>query len=340
MADRRSIEPGLLAHPLFRRASLVAREVWVGLILTADDEGRLRLDPVSLAETIFSPLTHKITAKKMQETFDFWATPHENGKTPWLVIYGEGAYGFLTGWYEHQFIRPAEREKPGDRERRPGQREESSLPPPPVPVNSWQAADAVYHWYCRTKEQKKTYYRLALRALSQLTVAEQQAIVTEELRNLLGVGAQQLQAEGKGGKEEGKGGNGSPPDSVVEAAVNYFTATDPPMLSLTKADAYGRACRAHLKGNSDFADDEIIHAFEANGPLPGKERDFSGNWFERLRRERDGSSGQRSSTAGSSPIPPFVAPPEQSAEEWEAAAEARQRVLEQVRAQQAEVGAQ
>lgn len=206
MADRRSIEPGMLAHPLFRRASLVAREVWLGLILMADDEGRVRLDVIALAEAIFSPLTHKVTTKKVQEALDFWGSAHEADKLPWLVVYGEGAYGFLSGWYEHQYIRPGEREKPGERDGRPGQREESSLPAPPVPVNSWQAADAVYRWYCRAQGQKKTYYRLALRALSQLPVAQQQAIVTEELRNCCATLPEQLRVEGKGGKEEGKEG--------------------------------------------------------------------------------------------------------------------------------------
>lgn len=169
MAKRRSIEPELLTHPTFRRASLVARELWLGMILQADDEGRLRVDAVALGETVFSPLTHKINAAKIAEAVDFWATTHENGKQPWLLLYGDG-YGFLTGWFEHQYIKACDREQ-------------SSLPPPPVPVDSWAAADAVYHWYCRTHKQAKTYYRLPMRALSQLTVEEQYGVVTEELRN-------------------------------------------------------------------------------------------------------------------------------------------------------------
>ena len=247
MADRRSVSPGLLAHPIFRRATLIERETWIGLILVADDEGRLRMDLVPLAEAIFSPLTHKVTAKKLKDALDFWSTAHDNGKPPWLMVYGDGAYGFLTGWYEHQLIRDELREV-------------SSLPAPPVPVNSWLAADAVYRWYCREKKQKKTYTRLAIRALSSLTVAQQTAIIAEELRNSYTTVQQQLRVEGgcgvEGCGEGGCVGGETPPaqlghmeachSRIVASCVAYFHDIKAP----EDAQEYGLSIVRQLKAEN------------------------------------------------------------------------------------------
>jgi len=293
-----------LAHPQFRRASCIERELWIGLILLADDEGRVRLDMVALAESIFSPMTHKVNERKVREALDFWATPHNGSRLPWLMIYDDGQYGFLTGWYEHQWIAKETRE-------------ESSLPAPPLPVNSWAVADAVYGWYCREKGQKKTFYRLAIRALLQLTVAQQEEIVAQELRNCHTTVAQQLRVEGKGREGKGNEGKGreeevapmgapdAPPldpqpdlcaeahDPVIQAARSYFTDPNPPLLPHQQAQSYGRECRGQLQGNSDFTDAQIVQAFATNGPRSGKERRFPDAWFERLRRERDGPPGKR-----------------------------------------------
>ena len=140
-------------------------------------------------------------------------------------------------------------------------------------------------------------------------------------------------------EEEGNSGAVAPPpddaeqerhitdghDPVIQAALAYFTTPNPPILSQAKAKQYGRECRAHLQGNSDFNDAEVIEAFRTNAPQTGNERTFAGNWFERLRRERDGTK-QRASPRGKSINEPAPA------EVFEAAvAAAGQEVTENVR---------
>jgi hypothetical protein len=82
-------------------------------------------------------------------------------------------------------------------------------------------------------------------------------------------------------------------DPVIQAARAYFCNCNPPIKTPQEAQKYGRECRAQLQGNSDFTEAEIVTAFETNGPRSGNERTFVGNWFERLRRERDGPANQR-----------------------------------------------
>lgn len=71
---------------------------------------------------------------------------------------------------------------------------------PPVAVSSWIAADAIYRWYCRAQGTSKTYYRLAIRALSQLAIGEQLRVVKEELANSLPTVSSRRERKGKEGK--------------------------------------------------------------------------------------------------------------------------------------------
>lgn len=155
-SKRRTIDPEVLQHPAFRRAGFVERELWIGLILLADDEGRVRADPLSLAETIFSPLCHQVTEAVVDAALDYWE------KAGWLLRYDGNT--FLTGWFEHQYIEPRTRD-------------ESSIAAPPCAINSWAAADLVFEWYRAFGGKAKTYYRRALRAFVALPESEQNEIL-------------------------------------------------------------------------------------------------------------------------------------------------------------------
>ena len=177
---RRSIDPDLWSHLKYRRAPLVAREVWIALITLADDEGRVQTDALSLTEMLFSPRTHHVGVSKVEEALALWE------REGWLLRYGEDCI-FLTGWYEHQYI--------PERDRQP-----SSLPPPPSSlgqpymeatsslgqpyiVNSWLVADAIRDAYAVSRKgsngSSKPQFRSALRAFTHLSGEEQETILSQ-----------------------------------------------------------------------------------------------------------------------------------------------------------------
>jgi hypothetical protein len=192
MAKQRTIDPDLFTHPLFRRASFIERELWIGLIVNADDEGRVRADAITLAETIFSPLKHGVTEDAISQALAFW---QENG---WILLYADNCI-FLTGWYEHQYI---------NKERR----DPSGLPAPPCLIGTWEKADAVFTWYADKEGARKTHYRTALRAFYQLSEAEQEQYMSrtcsEHVLNILAPaskGREGNRTERKGRTTKGKG---------------------------------------------------------------------------------------------------------------------------------------
>ena len=179
---RRSLDPEIWSHTRYRRAPLVAREVWIALITLADDEGRIRMDTVTLAELIFSPATHRVRAQAVEDALLLWE------KEGWLVRYGEDCM-FLTGWYEHQYI--------PERDRQP-----SSLPDPPVPINTWAVADHIRDVYKASRngdgDGARPQFRPALRAFMHLTGEEQETILNE---TCLKHGSNKTEGKGKGSRK-------------------------------------------------------------------------------------------------------------------------------------------
>lgn len=128
MSRPRIIEPGLWEHPFFHRHEWWVRDVYVFLFSRwADDEGRFRADALTICTLAF-PRAYPVTEEQVEDALQ---QLHDGGL---VLLYGNGQHGFLTGWFEHQYIQ-------GDR------RDQSSLPAPPTTVNSWEAADAVKALY-------------------------------------------------------------------------------------------------------------------------------------------------------------------------------------------------
>lgn len=133
MLRSRTVDPALFDKSDFRRASHIAREVWLGLICRcADDEGRLEADALAIADQLFSRTDEEATEASVEAALQYWSA------RDWLLLYEEGGkrYGHLCGWYEHQYIRdPAP----------------SSYPPPPLTVSSWADVAAVRAWYRKVR---------------------------------------------------------------------------------------------------------------------------------------------------------------------------------------------
>ncbi len=131
MASFRSIDSDIWQHPAFRKAAMHVREVFLYLFsCAADDEGRFRADPEDILEAAFSR-RHPVTEADIEGALEYLA------ETRLILRYGEhGEYGFLLGWYEHQYIKK-------DR------RSPSTLPEPPIAFASWQAADDVRERYAK-----------------------------------------------------------------------------------------------------------------------------------------------------------------------------------------------
>jgi len=129
MARFRTIDPKLWQHPFFRKQPWYVRDVFIFLFSShADDEGRFVADAFTILEGAFSR-NHPVTEEDVEEALAALV----NSKL--TLRYGtDNEYGFLTGWYEHQYI-----------EKR--RRSESSLPPPPVSICSWEAADIIRRQY-------------------------------------------------------------------------------------------------------------------------------------------------------------------------------------------------
>jgi hypothetical protein len=165
---RRSVEPSIYRHPYLLRQPLATRYLFHYLIeMGADDEGRLRYDPVIICMECFSPVDG--------ETPDTVASMIEALVAGGLVkSYRRSGerFLFLVGWYEHQKI-----------DKR--MRSESSLPPPPVPINSWAAVDAVKLEYAEARglqDPDKAQSREAIRWKTQqgYSVPRSRARVTRE----------------------------------------------------------------------------------------------------------------------------------------------------------------
>lgn len=131
LARYRTIESDIWQHPYLRRTDWWTRDVFLFLFSSwADDEGRFEADTFAILEGAFSR-NHPVTEEQIAQSLNALQT------SGLLLLYGNDVrYGFLTGWYEHQYIQ-------SDR------REPSSLPPPPVEANSWSIIDGIRTEYSK-----------------------------------------------------------------------------------------------------------------------------------------------------------------------------------------------
>ena len=150
-SKQRKVEASIFQHPSFRRASYVARELYLGLIIAvADDEGRFLAEPFHLLEQCFSR-SHDATEQEIMEALNWWAAEG-------IIIVYDG-YGFLSGWFEHQYIDKRVRE-------------ESAFPEPPGNgIRSWAQADAIAVQYREATGKERVTVRDATRWHKQLPEA-------------------------------------------------------------------------------------------------------------------------------------------------------------------------
>ncbi len=188
MARFRTIDPKLWQHPFFRKQPWYVRDVFIFLFSAhADDEGRFVADAFAILEGAFSR-NHPVTEDDVEQALDALV----DGA---LIIRYGGEWGFLLGWYEHQFI-----------DRR--YRQPSSLPPPPLDIGSWDAAEAIRQQYAKAQkiDPQRAQFQPALRWSMQNHYQDagdsegQHASNTRDSRVQHGTGR-----EGKG--KEGKGTN-------------------------------------------------------------------------------------------------------------------------------------
>ena len=148
MGRLRYIEPELWQNAELRRLGWVGRQVFIFLFSSwADDEGRFKWDPLAILATAFSR-SDPTDENGVGEALDGLAA------TGMLLRYGKvGEFGFILAWFLHQSM--------DKRYRR-----QSALPPPPVPVPSWAAADETriaYAKHTEAKDQRQVTYRESIR---------------------------------------------------------------------------------------------------------------------------------------------------------------------------------
>ncbi len=119
----RTIEPDLFDHPKLKRMRAETRLLYIGLICRlADDEGRFIWDLDHIRSTIFP--ADGVTNRRLSQ----WLLSLQRANLVLRYEVDGQAYGFLSGWFEHQVInRPSP----------------SKLPAPPVFPASWAEVRAI-----------------------------------------------------------------------------------------------------------------------------------------------------------------------------------------------------
>ena len=133
VSRNRTMSDGAFRHRVIRRADLHVGVLYRYLIAgAADDEGRFVADAWSLLEEAFSR-THEITEQQVEDALQYL---NDEGL---ILLYEPNGkrYGWLTGWFEHQYIQRSR---------------ESSIPAPPVPIASWQDAQMAREAYAEEHE--------------------------------------------------------------------------------------------------------------------------------------------------------------------------------------------
>jgi len=243
VAKQRTIDPRIWQHKAFLRSPWHCRDVFFYLFSAAcDDEGRFDWDPLAILEGAF-PRAYPVTED------DVIADLQHLVNEGLALRYGDAdEYGFLCGWFEHQYIQ-ADRRTP------------SSLPEPPVRVPSWAAADGV----------RDACAKHLGRGLKQVTYHDAIDWLTGRERSVNGSLTERSPEVEVEGEVESKGNDSSPrpadapslelilePDppkpparskldpAQVQADIDAARATFPQDL-LSGIDAFLDACRAENK---------------------------------------------------------------------------------------------
>lgn len=183
MAHSRSIDPGVWSHPFFRRQPWYVRDVFLYLFsCAADDEGRFHADPLAILEGAF-PRSYPVTEDEILQGLQ------ELEEAGLILRYGdEHEWGFLPGWYEHQFLQSTRRQP-------------SDHPAPPCEICSWAVADAIRAAYAKaTNRHLQTCgYRSAI-AWWTVGTQDEDGALTERMRS---VNASSTECQPKGVRGKG-----------------------------------------------------------------------------------------------------------------------------------------
>jgi len=212
MPKFRTIDPEVWRNSSLRRLSLKARLLFVFLFSSAaDDEGRFRIDTLALLEGAFTRGDHvnETHISAMLESLEAEGL---------MLLYEqeEICYGFLPGWFEHQRI---------DKRNRTA----SLLPPPPVPIQSWENADEARAQYSKYAGRENPSFTDAVR-----WVKAQEQAAQREVRGVHAEYTRQADAEctRQTGRDvtrrEGTRGEGSGEGKKKRPLVSAQRAETPP----------------------------------------------------------------------------------------------------------------
>lgn len=222
----RTINPNLWGKPEFMRATPVARELWIGLITAcADDEGRFIADILAISQRLF-PRSYPVDDAAVRDALRYWC------EVGWLLLYGDegsedqATYGFLMGWFEHQYIKNPE---------------SSSVPEPQVLLASWSDVDAAKKWHqAEFNSGPNVHFKTVVRDFA-AEARKDRKLTAKRVRSKYALSTNHVHSEGKGreGKGKGKGtrateaphGGNSPANGnttpLTAAVFAYFGDADP-----------------------------------------------------------------------------------------------------------------
>ena len=252
MAKFRSVDSSFWRHPFFRSCEWQVRDLFLFLVTGwADDEGRFKHDPFAILEAAFSR-RHPVEEKTVNEAL----TVLQRGG--YVVLYGdEKQYGFLVGWYEHQYI-VLDRRTP------------SSLPEPPVDVPAWEVVDEV----------RQLCAKALGRGVQQVSCSDAVRWFAEKNRKET-VRQQSVDEPLTEGQPEGKGSRREVEGKLTPIAPAANDAADDPPEDKPKPKA-SKSQRPKAKTPDELeAELDQIHLRFEPGDLVAV-----GEWFDMLRRHR------------------------------------------------------
>ncbi len=278
MAKQRTIDPRIWQHKAFLRSPWHCRDVFFYLFSAAcDDEGRFDWDPLAILEGAF-PRAYPVTED------DVIADLQHLVNEGLALRYGDAdEYGFLCGWFEHQYIQ-ADRRTP------------SSLPEPPVRVPSWAAADGV----------RDACAKHLGRGLKQVTYHDAIDWLTGRERSVNGSLTERSPEGEVEGEVESKGNDSAPPAADAPSEDPFaedLTLSNPPAPKKqpkqdTPTQAAANACLA-LYGLTHRDMEDASKYFKAMGKLVA---DLTGG-AEELQAwvAQEQANGQRKLGSGAKP---------------------------------------
>jgi len=193
MADHRTIDAELWTDRKLRRLPLQARYLYAALISTyADDEGRFVADVEDMQERLFTR-SDAVSVEQVQD----WLEALVGAGVVLLYVNedksAEDTYGFLMGWFKRQVL--------PKRYRTP-----SSLPPPPMKVNSWQRVDMIHETIKKRENRDRMASTQAVRLFTELSEEEQQKVCPDLTEDYVTLAQAYVKLRGKGREGIGKEG--------------------------------------------------------------------------------------------------------------------------------------